>query len=361
MKTMRSVFVFIAALTSLFSLSMTAYADTKPYVKVFGGDIFAGGWFNGATACSSADASYQAPTFNPNQNFKKGAILAFANGRHGSSSDFGAFAMGLIEGDPVNAYGFYTGQTAATNTLSFSNTNSGVSTNYWGGYLAGATQQIHCIPDYFGTKQNTSPPPTPTPGGTSFNVGTLGSGQFLAPSGQVSDISAGATATIAEGSSLTVFIDGNAYISHNIVYAGAYTADKVPKLAVVVKGNVFVAPGVTQIDGLYIAQPSADGSGGSFWTCHDSSVGIPDGFGWWVQSNCGAKLTINGAVIAKQVNLLRLNGDLASAPNNETTSSSNIAESINYVPAMVIGGPFFNNTTNQNPKINSLISLPPVF
>ncbi len=363
MKLAKPIGLLFILLASIIVIPASAYADTKPYFKVFGGDVFVGGWFNATTTpCTTGDTNYQAPTFNPLSNQFKGGILAFANGRHGSSSDFGAFAMGLIQGDPANTYGFYTGQTSGVSTLSFSNTNSGISSNYWGGYLAGATQQIHCIPDYFTNKQNKSTPPAPTPGGTSFNVGSLANGQYLAPSGQTSDITAGANATINPGSAVTVFIDGNAYISHNIAYAAGYTADNVPKLAIVVRGNIFIAPSVSNIDGLFIAQPnpSSVATTGSLWTCHDSSNTTPDGY--WVYANCGSKLTINGAIIAKQVNLMRINGDLPAAPDNEASGSANIAETINYIPAMVIGGSFFNQSSSaQTPKINSLISLPPIF
>jgi len=334
-------------------------ADAKPYIKVFNDDVFAGGWFGNSSAnCSTTDPNYQAPTFNPLQNQFEGGILGFAtNNRHGSSVDFGAFAMGLIQGNPDNQYGFYSGQGTGTNGLSFSNTGSGISLDYWGGYLAGAAPQIHCIPDYFGTKQSLNPAPTPL--SNSFNVGTLAQDQYLAPNGLTSDVSAGGTATIPVGTSTTVFVNGNVYISHNIVYAAGYTSDNVPKFALVVKGNIYIDPSVTQLDGLYIAQPSTGNIDGDIWTCHDSSNTTPDGY--WIGANCGNKLTFNGAVIAKQVEFLRINGDLANAPDNEGVGSNNMAETINYIPAMVIGGPFFNQLPSQNPKINSLISLPPIF
>lgn len=353
MKRAKKISALVLATACLLFSTGLAYADTKPYFKGFGADVFAGGWFNsGATSCSSSDAAtYQAPTFNPSQNLERGGILAYANGRIGSSSDFGAFAMGLIQGDATNSYGFYTGQTASINTLSFANANTGISANYWGGFLAGPVQQIHCIPDYFGTKQKT---PALTPGGTSFNVGSLQSGQYLAPSNATSDISAtgGPDATITAGKDVTVFIEGNAYISHNIVYAGSYTSDNVPKFALVVKGNIYIAPGVSRVDGVYIAQPTTNVASGSLWTCHDNSNTNPSGY--WVFGNCSSPLTINGAIMARQVNLMRINGDIGD-------NNSNPAEVINYTPAMVIGGSFFNIPPSSDPKIDSLISLPPVF
>ena len=89
----KRIATLILGISYLFVGNALAYADTKPYFKVFGGDVFAGGWFNSAaTSCNPADTtSYQAPTFNPNQNLNEGGILAFANGRTGASSDFGAY------------------------------------------------------------------------------------------------------------------------------------------------------------------------------------------------------------------------------------------------------------------------------
>ena len=54
---------------------------------------------------------------------------------------------------------------------------------------------------------------------------------------------------------------------------------------------------------------------------------------------------------AKEIDLVRTNGDV----------SGDSAEVINYNPSMVIGGQFFNPTPAQNPPIDSLISLPPIF
>lgn len=343
--------------------SALVYADTKPYFKVFGGDVFAGGWFNsGNNNCSTGDGNYQAPVISPLSGQYKGGILAFATtNRTGSSVDFGALAMGLIEGETTNQYGFYSGQTTSINSLSFANTENAVSGSYWGGYLAGASPQVHCIPDYYTKKQSTSPPPINA--GSSFNVGLLEHttpqgpihviGQYTTPPGGA-EITFGGPATINPGTNITVFVNGNAYISNDIVYADGYNADNVPKLTIVAKGDIFVAPSVGRIDGFYIAQPSSGNSGGTFWSCHDGSLSLPPDYGRWIAAHCNSRLTINGAVVAKQTNLLRINGDIGD-------NNSNPAEVINYTPEMVMGGPFFNPPANQDPKINALINLPPVF
>lgn len=337
--------------------------ELHPYLKVTGGDVFAGGWINnGNSDCSTSTSSnYQAPTIagasvtNP----KKGGILAYAVGRTGASSDFGAFAMGLIEGDSTKNYGFYTGQTTSTSGLSFANNNLGFGTTYWGGYFAGASQQTHCIPDYFGTKQVTAT--ITTVSCTNLNVASLpADGQYkTTPSGTACDITAGVNAAIGSGNArrVTLFVYGDAYISHSITYQGGYTTDQTPKFTLVAQGNIFVDKGVSNLAGLYIAQPNLtiDATGtnsGSFWTCHTAAPDIPTGH--WIYQNCGTRLTIDGAVIAKQLDFVRIPGDVLD-------NNANPAEVINYTPEMVMGGPFFNPPATTTPKINSLISLPPVF
>jgi hypothetical protein len=83
--------------------------------------------------------------------------------------------------------------------------------------------------------------------------------------------------------------------------------------------------------------------------------------------NCGNKLTFNGAVVAKQMWLFRTNGDLATAPKDEKSSSDNIAEVFNYTPDMVLAGQLLpsDRSTQINlgytPLYDSVLSLPPVF
>jgi hypothetical protein len=72
-------------------------------------------------------------------------------------------------------------------------------------------------------------------------------------------------------------------------------------------------------------------------------------------------LTVNGSLIARQVNLFRTNGDISSAASGEASNSPNIAETINYTPAMLVGGPFFNPPPTKTLDIESLVNLPPLF
>ena len=365
------------------ALPTVATADTRPYFKAYGGDVFAGGWFNSqSSSCipkDSAGSHYQSPHYINSTQLSSdymGGILgysAYSGGNaKGSSSQYGALALGAIGGQTnqvagTEPYGFYTGAGAGSfNPLSFANSTafSGpAGENYWGGFLEGGASQGHCITDYFGTKQN-------NPQGGSGNIGdvaTLGSGRYLYDtSGGVMNIGGGTA--VQKSQNLSIFVKGNVHITSNITYDSRanYAATTVPKFALVVLGSIYVDQNVSQLDGLYIAQPDPNTAAvetsdtGVIWTCHDQNPVTPPAA--YINGPCGTKqLVVNGAFIAKQIILLRTQGDVATgATTGEALAGVKAAEVFHYTPEMVIGGGFFNPSTTTY-KIESQISLPPVF
>lgn len=338
-----------------------ASADSRPYFRATGGDVFSGGWFySGAVTCNPGDSTtYQAPNYGNGTNKYKGGIMGFGyNDGRGAGSQFGASSVGLVEGGVVSGepYGFSTGS-SGYNKLTFANPSppSLSSSNYWGGFLEGTTRQAHCVPDYFGTLRNTNN------SGDVSKISDLASNQYYInpPGGSVTTV--GSASTLAAGKKITVFVNGSVYINSDIVY-GAHTESDTQKFALVVKGSIYIAPTVGRLDGLYIAQPNTavgnpvTADTGVIWTCHDGTVAVPTGA--WVTGNCktaGAnkgKLIFNGAVVAKQLNLLRIDGDV---------NNSDIAETFNFTPEMVVNGGFFNSSSVSSSKIESILSLPPVF
>ncbi|MDO8591896.1 MAG: hypothetical protein Q7R60_03185 [bacterium] len=345
------------------ALALSPVPEFRPYFRAYGADIAAGGWFNsGSSSCSPAASTFRAPTYSPLSNIYKGGVMTYArsNGT-GGGSQFGALALGLIEGSSGagEPYGFTSGS-SGYNRLSFANAlpASLSVANFWGGFLEGsdAHQASHCLPDYYGTHQ----PSASVAGSINLNAAN---GNYYVNSSVT--LSGGIQVRANPSTNLAYFVNGNVYINNDITYAGGYTADNVPKFALVVRGNIYVAPSVSRLDGLYIAQPDTTSAAtisnsGVVWTCHDGTTNIPSYT--YVRDNCGGvhgKLTFNGAVIAKQVAFLRIGGDSAIAGANEPASSGNIAEVFNYTPEMIIGGGFFNGGSKY--KVESLISLPPVF
>jgi hypothetical protein len=381
----------VALLSLVFAATIlgTAAANTLPYFKVYGGDVMSGGWFNTGSVCSTAASStYQDPKYKApptvNQN---GGILTYTNvngsqkPKGGASTEFAAYALGFIEYDNSKAWGYYSGGaitgTASINSNYLSFANSSTVTAPMGGLFEGLVRQSNCIPDYFTTQQRS---PTSVAIGSVPDINTA-TGQFLVtPSGSLIDLNGDNNSSpkvIPAGAQTTIFVDGNVYIGSNITYDPAMTTNSVPKFTVIARGSIYIGKDVTQLDGLYIAQPAsgydpnrvvADDEG-VIWTCHAHDANqMADSY---PTSSCGSKLYVNGALIAKQVNLMRIKGNIASSPDPTSGSSeetlgaglasNNIAEVINFSPAMIMGGGFFNPGNNTTLKVQSVISLPPIF
>jgi hypothetical protein len=354
----------------------------KPYFKVFGNDVFAGGWFVDSNGfCSTAKPYYQDDnTVLPNQNY--GGIMAFTRFDTGtskliggSSSQYGAFSLGKVDGSAVN-YGIYSngansGGVNSPSSLTFDNTDN----SPWGGKFQGTIQQSHCISDYRSKKPSDTRPLVPAgqPGDSLASLASAGtSGSFYARTftpGDVLDLNSTATVNISTTTKITVFIDGPVYIGQNITYSGTPNTNQVPKFALIVRGSIYIDPNVTALDGLYIAQPDpgnpdqVNNDTGVIWTCHGNTTTINLAY---IAGSCGNnKLTVaNGAFIAKQINLTRIKGDVANAGLAEdqwstANSSGNISELFNYSPLMVIGGGFFTPTERPPFNIESLVSMPP--
>jgi hypothetical protein len=346
------------------------YAN-EPYFKVLGGDASTGGWFSDAagTSCTTS-ANFQDNTYKNDVSY--GGIYAFAQnpgaGYEGSSSQYAAFSLGLID-NGTSPDGFYSGAAnnqTNNNYLSFANITSLTPKpgNYTGGLWGGSTKNAaQCIPDYYDTKMPTMT--TPLSGALGNNVSGVAAYTANASASPSFTLLSNNT-KVAAGADISVFVNGNVYIDHNITYAN-HNAANAPRFVLVAQGSIYIDPAVSTLEGLYIAQPAAStlnsktavtDDTGMVWTCHDPSTALPSSS--YIVSNCNNNLSVNGGVIAKQVNLLRMAGDVGD-------NNTNPAEQFNFTPEMVTAGPFFptdgdiTGTGNPQPIFQSLLSLPPVF
>jgi hypothetical protein len=361
----------VALATSLSAVpAQITYADGQPYFKSFGADVMTGGWWNSGSGCdTSTSGKYQDDSY-PAGNTTTGGILAYASqdaSSHpiGSSSQYGAISLGAIDGNAGPHYGFYSDGAAVAagatgvNLLSFANTTG------WGGLFQGTVRQGHCIDDYYTLKMPKTAPSTLASLSSSTATG------IYSASAAIYNLS-NADVTIAAGKQITIFVNGSVYIGHNILYAAGLTADNIPKFAIVAKGSIYVDPAVSELDGVYVAQPDASASAvtadtGVIWSCHPNNNQTP--LYVYPTFNCRSKLTLNGAFIAKQINLLRIGQDVSTSSTTEDSlssalASSNISEVLNYHPSIPLSGPFFvdpTDATNLRMKVDSLISLPPIF
>ena len=302
-----------------------------PYFDVNGGDVSVGSAMTpaGGTNCV-VGAEPQAGIVSWN----RGASHGYA----GAGTAYAAMALSHLQ-----EFASGQGSGLAPSGLAFANDDDGqISTD--DGLYGGMMDGLPCVQDYFGTK----------PAGAKA-LSTLAHG--------IGAYSATGPTTLSghslnPGDHWTIYVDGDLYISGNLTYNGPYaSAANIPSLKVYVKGSIFIAPGVTQLDGMYVAQPTDDSSDdGNIYTCatntgagvHPYSARSLNGS---LYNACKTQLTVNGAFIANQVWLLRTAGTV--------TGSS--AETFNFSPELWLSAPYDTSvdsmTTN---KYDAITSLPPV-
>lgn len=305
----------------------------KPYVRVFGGDVSAG---NGISTGTST-------TCTPKES---ASVNAWNNGGAtftGAGTQFAALALGTIDS-------FSTAQKAVNNTslpsgLAFSNTDNG---DAYGGNFG----SLPCIPDYYSQAANTTTQSSP------LSLSSLGTGSYKV-TGNLTIPGGNIAGVINPGNRITVYVDGDVYIGGDIKYSGNWTYDKTPLFELVVQGNIYIAPGVHQLDGAYIAQQK-NGAKGAIYTC--GSAYAPYAIDGTMYNNCNSKLVVNGLFSAYQVYLMRTSGTVSQSTTGESAASSAAAEVFNYNPAMWIAQPAAGTTTTNSDalKYDAITSLPPI-
>jgi hypothetical protein len=296
---------------------VTVYS--KPYVKVYGGDVEAGASFVPCGAALPANrGSLQA--------FNRGAAQGYAgSGAEGVAMAYRAITE-FVSADMRGA------APRVPIGLTFANNNP-AGAPYGGNFGAGS-----CITDYWRLSTSLGAVIN-NPGAGSFPVGAR---------------------NLGAGAKEDIFVDGDAIITGNIVYTGSWTlnltTNTIPSFRLIVRnGNIYIRDTVTQLDGLYVAIPRADGSKGQIYTC--SLVAAPPNE-QQVASGCKLQLRVNGAFISQGVKLLRTPNSLNNATASEASAGSRAGEIFTYVPEVWLAIPQFRFPGSAD--YDSMASLPPV-
>jgi hypothetical protein len=332
-----------------------------PYIRAYGSDVVAGGGFG--TSCSRSDSrilTFMRPIGEQNP----------TNDRSGSGVQLAAMALGEIRGFTSasirgNAPTLPAGLTFANNISPSGNPLSprlggGVEGDGW------------CMKDYFTSTQY---PDSNTDKKERINTGTVDIAN-LANDKQTFVTPTGSTVTINNSAAnytgrRTVYIDGDAFVNSNIRYNTNYpSVDDIPSFTLVVKGNIYISNNVTQVDGLYIAQPR-DNTKGRIYTCANSSGPILSPSGLW--NDCGAsnssrQLIINGTFLAERVVLNRTAFTLRDSRHKECVPNlvagcpnSKAAEVFNFSPELYLSPPLFSpRSTAASGDYQYFSILPPV-
>lgn len=276
-----------ALLADGYAVTQTQCANVvaKPYVKAYGGDMVAGNGFTGDN-CVNSNASIISWDKN--------------NGAAGSGTNLAAFAQGVIQGfgsgqgttSGTSANGF----TSPPNNFSFAN-NPTPASSYGGNFGSGT-----CIPDYYGNR-----PTDMDPWSNILAANVNPEQKAFTATGRI-ELSGGTLATAAD---TRLYVDGDVYISQNIYFdetTAITDVSNVPRLTVVAKGNIYIAPSVNKLYGTFVAQGSGTNSG-NIYTCANSDY-TPYQMSNTNYDRCNNRLIVVGSFVANKVHLLRTAGSL---------------------------------------------------
>ncbi|HEY5667858.1 MAG TPA: hypothetical protein VIR03_01710 [Candidatus Saccharimonadales bacterium] len=306
----------------------------EPYFKVFGGDISAG---NGlATAPSTCVSNTNAAIISWNRRASAGYA--------GAGAQYAAYALETIT-DFASAQNL-AGGAAEPVGLSFANTSTNVGVGNFGGSFGSAS----CIPDYYSRMPATGTRPLPG------NVSSMTNGAYYS----ASSVNPFVGGNVNPNNKISVYVNGDVFISSDITYTGAWNLSSTPLFELVVRGNIYISSNVHRLDGVYIAQANG-ASGGTIYTCATTAapIALTDGAFY---NTCNSKLAVNGAFVANSVELLRTAATLQQATAAETSNAAgagnNAAEIFNFSPSVWMVQPLDTSGTVDN--YDAITSLPPV-
>lgn len=309
----------------------TINISDKPYFRVNDGDVSAGMGSVLGSVCPGWGAS------------SSGVIKGWHNGQippniKGASTNLAAFAQGVINQ-------FSSARDLGPGWWGLTFANSPLA-GFYGGNFAGG---IPCPTDYFAT--------LPPAGSRTSVAGSFGPPSTNTTYYSSSSITINGTGFFPVGLGFRpiIYVDGDVTITGSITLAGgAGTVSQLPNFYVIARGDIFIRTNVLRLDGVYVAQPLADGSKGRIYTCTTGSA--PPTIAQLDSSVAGSgckyrKLTVNGAFIAKDLKLYRSQGSM---------STGDPAETFNYTPATWLATPKPLQGGGVGGCCEAITSLPPI-
>lgn len=296
-----------------------------PYSRFMGNDVFAGGNFAAVNAACNNQAKITTVGRTLSDGSGAGSVVEYAAFALNRITGFGSSSRVLVGSGALGA---------AARQLTFANSEPDATRlGYFG-------KPQHCINDY---TTNYAAAPTLAPG--SYNVGSRGSGAWRV-NGALT-----LSGTMPAGGQQVYYATGNVTINSNLVYPATYAnSAAIPSLVVITTGNIQVGPGVTQLDGIFIARGDGNTSG-VFYTCFPRTEPAS------VSNACNTSaLTVNGAVSAGRIDLFRSFG----ATGASAAARKAPAEQFYFSPEIYIRNAL---SASAKPTIqtSTVLDLPPRF
>lgn len=313
------------------------FVAAKPYTRVWGGDVSAGNGLADTSGVCTTTTNNNGSIVGWNRRSNANPALTYS----GTGVQFAAFALSRVT-DFASAL-YDPGGAPEPSGLVFSNIGANVAAGNFGGGFGSAP----CIPNYYATRP-AAPQPIPA------TVAAMSSGVY--GNNGTANVTLGGGGIVNPNNRITVYVNGNVYITGNITYSGSWNVASMPLFELIVSGNIYIDNDVTQLDGVYVAQASAVPNSGQIITC---ATGFSEMAVTSLYANCTRKLTVNGLFTANRIQLLRTIGTLSQSNTSEASTVPHIAEVFNYGPALWIKQPVRQSEV-PTPEYDAIISLPPI-
>jgi len=327
----------------------------KPYIKAFGGDVVAGAVFpNADGSCAVGVNSDIKANIRPLSEVSAGT-------KSGAGTQLSAMAPGSVTGF-LSASLRTTAPTTPAGLTSLSGTTG--TGDLLSPYMGGAYQANKCLDDYYTTQQvseGSADIQTNIIDTNNVNVTDLMTKKqtvFKAANVTLNGGNMGSTRH-------SMFVDGDVYIRSNIILNSSFggNRDNIGSFRMFVKGNIYIDKSVSQLDGLYIAQPITDGSKGKIFTC-SSGIGNPINNPSQRFNECGTQLRVYGSFIANEVILGRTTNSIRDSIGREEYSGPNstrAAEIFVFTPEVYLA----NSAVKPSSRATSgeyqyIATLPPI-
>lgn len=316
----------------------------KPYVSFFGNDVLVGrGFANSVGACSDSTVAsgYSVRAFNRRN----------TDGTYkGSSVQLAINALERIDGVVSESVR----SDPNPKILSFANSDSALT---FGGNFGTSPR---CIRNYFEAAVD------PDPDNLNSADNELDSMAFANNQTRYYEtaLTINRATPIPKGAKWTIYVKGDVVIQNNLVYDTSWTSKAdIPALYLIVEGNISIANNVTQLDGIYVAQPSAANfaTTGIINTCTKADGGSYALGTTELYNNCLARpLTVYGSFAAQRILLNRVANSVRDAASNEGYAASNAAERFIFSPEAMLVEPNLPPDTSDLGGVDYMTTLQPI-
>ncbi|HUD06184.1 MAG TPA: hypothetical protein VMR18_04705 [Candidatus Saccharimonadales bacterium] len=320
------------------STSVTVY--NQPYLSVSGGDVSVGGYFG--TTCTDNNGPPKPGVYSWNND---------SGGYSGAGDQFAVYALGPIRGFASSAINDPPTDLSFSNTTDISQLDSNGLNNATDG---GGFGEVPCPTNYFASPEvsATLPPNSPVNMSSLIVPNKNKVYNYAKPGGL--NLTLNADASIPDSSQVTLYVTGNVYIRGNLTYNSNggnghwTTVSEIPAFRLYVSGNIYIDSGVTNLEGVYVAQPTslkaAPQVTGFIYDCATNAFAPVTTA---ALGNCDQSLNINGSFTAYHIDFERVSG---------TLDHGSAAESFTYDPAVWLTTPALASPG----QYSAVENLPPI-